>query len=336
VATLPAAALAFAVALAVAPLVLRILRRVLDIPTDRSSHRQPTRRGGGLAPAVGCVVAAAIANRFTVADRDAVVVVSVGMGLIGLADDLHPAGALPRLLGQLVVATAALVWLLPGTAGGAPVTALAGLATAFWLAGYVNAFNFMDGINGLAVTQVVIAGVAWWIIGSEQHAPAFAAAGLIVAAGAAAFAPFNLPRARMFLGDVGSYFLGGWLAVAAVVGVRAGVAPEAVLAPLALFLVDSGVTLIRRVRRRQPWTQPHREHIYQRLVQAGWSHGRTTVTIGIIIAAVSALGSLSLTGVVALRVAGDGLAVLLLAGYVLVPLRRPASRRNTIAVAAAG
>jgi UDP-GlcNAc:undecaprenyl-phosphate/decaprenyl-phosphate GlcNAc-1-phosphate transferase len=315
------AALAFAVTLAASPVVLRLLRRIglVDIPTSRSSHQSVTPRGGGVAPALACVLAVAGSTQVVGSDRAAVLVVAVGLGLIGLADDLQPRPAVSRLTGQLVVALVALIWLVPGIGGGGLLLAAAGAGIVVGIIGYTNAFNFMDGINGLAVAQVVVAGVAWWLIGWHDRAPALAAAGAIAAAAAAGFAPFNAPRAKMFLGDVGSYFLGGWLAAAAIIGLRSGIAPEAVLAPLSLFLADAGVTLARRVRRHEPWSEPHRDHAYQRLVAGGWSHGHTTLVVGLVMVTTSALGALSLTATPALRAAGDLGELVVLAAYLRLP-----------------
>ncbi len=314
------AALTFGVALAAAPVVLRVLRRVqvLDLPTARSSHQLPTPRGGGMAPALACVLVGAISPELSGPAGDALLFVAACLALIGLADDLHPCPVLPRLLGQSAVVMAALLWLLPGFGGDWLFRAVVGGEILGGVVGYANVFNFMDGINGLAVAQVVVAGVSWWVIGSHQHVPALAAAGLIAAAAAVAFAPFNLPRARMFLGDVGSYFFGGWLSVAAIVGLRAGIPPEAVVAPLAVFVGDAGVTLVQRVRRHEAWLQPHNQHAYQRLVQSGWSHGRTSLVLGLVMAMVSALGALSLTGTIALRIIGDIFSLAIVAGYLIL------------------
>jgi UDP-N-acetylmuramyl pentapeptide phosphotransferase/UDP-N-acetylglucosamine-1-phosphate transferase len=196
-----------------------------------------------------------------------------------------------------------------------------------WLVAYTNAFNFMDGINGISVAQVVVAGAAWWALGVHEHAHDLATAGAMVAAAGLAFAPFNAPtRARMFLGDVGSYFLGGWLAATAVIGLRSGIPPEAILAPLALYCADTSTTLIRRIRRGEAWTQPHREHRYQRLVQSGWSHQQTSLTVALAMAICAGLGALSITGSLALRVVGDALIGIILVGYLMKPVSR--SRRH--------
>ena len=104
-----------------------------------------------------------------------------------------------------------------------------------------------------------------------------------------------------FLGDSGSYFLGGWLAVLVVVGLRADLPAEAVVAPLVIYLADTGTTLIRRIRQGERWWEPHRSHAYQRLVIAGWSHRRTTVLVTVAGLACAALGGVATTDMIALE-----------------------------------
>ena len=160
-----------------------------------------------------------------------------------------------------------------------------------------------------AAAWAISAGDAGWL----------AAAGAIAAGAALGFAPFNVVRARMFLGDVGSYFFGAWLAVAAVLGLRAGLAPEAVLAPLVLYAADTGVTLVRRVVTGETWYEPHRDHAYQRLVRAGWSHVQTTVVVAAVMAVCAALGAVSLHGSATLRALADVALVAVLVAYLVSP-----------------
>jgi UDP-GlcNAc:undecaprenyl-phosphate/decaprenyl-phosphate GlcNAc-1-phosphate transferase len=133
------------------------------------------------------------------------------------------------------------------------------------------------------------------------------------------FAPFNFPRASMFLGDVGSYGMGAALAILAVVGLRAGVPPEAVLAPLAIYLVDTSSTCIRRLAAGETWYHPHRDHRYQRLVKLGWSHMRVTLTVGGVMAACSLLGAVSLAGSLPARVLAGAALACLLGAYLFIP-----------------
>src|SRR5207248_76948 len=131
--------------------------------------------------------------------------------------------------------------------------------------------------------------------------------------------PFNVIKAKLFLGDVGSYFVGGWLAALAIVGLRAAIPPEAVLAPLAIYLADTSATLVRRARAGQVVYSPHREHAYQRLVRSGWSHQRTAAFTCVAVAMCSALGAVSLSGSTPLRIAADAAILAVVASYLCAP-----------------
>ena len=123
----------------------------------------------------------------------------------------------------------------------------------------------------------------------------------------------------VFLGDVGSYFAGAWLAVLFIIGLRGSIPAEAMIAPVALYVADTGVTLSRRVHRHEAWQQAHRQHTYQRLVDLGWSHTQTTGLVFALVAICSVLGSVSLLGSVPERVAADCGVGALIAGYLLLP-----------------
>jgi UDP-N-acetylmuramyl pentapeptide phosphotransferase/UDP-N-acetylglucosamine-1-phosphate transferase len=304
-------ALALVLTVVASPLVLAVLRQrqILDRPNARSSHSQPTPRGGGVAPALAATIALIALDPPARAPRLGLLVAAVGFGLIGLVDDLRDVSPFPRLAAQFALALIAGIWLLAGLGDG-PTWPFAAAASAVWLVGFVNAFNFMDGINGIATAQVVVAGVTWWLVGQHFDLQFIAAAGAVVAAAGVGFLPFNFPRAAVFLGDVGSYFLGGWLAALAIVGFRAGLPIEVVAAPLALFLADTGWTLVRRVYLRQPWYEAHRDHAYQRLTILGWSHAAATAFAATLMAGCALLSTASLSDSLVLRVAADaGIAV---------------------------
>ncbi len=313
--------LAFVLTFLSCPLVLAGLRRweILDVPGERSSHARPTPRGGGLAPAIGASIAAIASSSFVGPARVGTLVIACAYAASGLVEDVIGVPVVRRLLFQVAIALLSLPWLLSSFDGARLWLMLIAAGTVLWLVSYVNAFNFMDGINGLSVAQASLAGGCWWIIGCVENLPILGAGSLLVAAAAIGFAPFNFPRARMFLGDTGSYFFGGWLAALAVVGLSAGVPPEAVVAPLSLYLADTAITLIRRFRRGEKWFHPHRDHTYQRLVQLGWSHARTTLFVGGLMLATSGFGALSLVGPILVRVVGDILLVGVLVAYVLSP-----------------
>jgi UDP-N-acetylmuramyl pentapeptide phosphotransferase/UDP-N-acetylglucosamine-1-phosphate transferase len=158
-----------------------------------------------------------------------------------------------------------------------------GIVLFLFLAGYANAFNFMDGINGIAASQAAVTGLGTIAVavaaGIPFTHPALVLAAIIAGA-AAGFLPHNFPRARMFMGDVGSVPLGFGLAAIAV-----WIAADHgwwLLVPLgclhANFILDTAITVVRRILRGEVFHQAHREHFYQRLVRAGWSHTRVTLT----------------------------------------------------------
>ncbi len=316
------ALLSLASTLALTPLVMRWLRRrgVLDVPNDRSSHVAPVPRGGGIALAAGTLIGVVVFPWDSPDGWLAVALAAVLFGAVGLAEDLVGLPVLPtRLLLQAGAAAIVLPFFLSGLAEDAALRWLAAPGLFLALLAYVNAYNFMDGIDGISVAQALVAGIAFSVLGEARSIDTLAAGGAILAAATAGFAPFNLPRARVFLGDVGSYFVGAMIAALAVVGITEGLPPEAVLGPLALYLVDTGSTLLRRIRQGDVWYEPHREHVYQRLVRLGWSHVRTTVLVAALIAACSGLGALSLTGWGAARVVADATMVVLLACYLALP-----------------
>ena len=308
------------VTLFLCPPLIRALewRAVLDTPVERSSHLSTTPRGGGIAPALGACIASLVVSASSSTTILLVASTAFAFGALGLADDLLDVSARWRLLVQVVISASVVAPLVSGIASGIPAAGVV-LIGWLWLAAYVNAFNFMDGINGISVAQVVVAGAAWSAVGAWRGELVLAAGGAVVAAVALAFLPFNYPHAKVFLGDVGSYFFGGWLAAMVLLTLGRGLTPEMAVAPVLLYVCDTGTTLVRRAARRTPLLQPHREHTYQRLVIGGWSHGRTTGFVAIVLACSSVLGALTLVGDIVLRVAADAALVLLMVGYLASP-----------------
>jgi UDP-N-acetylmuramyl pentapeptide phosphotransferase/UDP-N-acetylglucosamine-1-phosphate transferase len=154
-----------------------------------------------------------------------------------------------------------------------------------WIVGLTNAYNFMDGIDGLAAGQAVIAAVAMAWLSQVWGADQVALAMAILAGSVLGFLSHNWPPAKIFMGDVGSAFLGFSFAGWAVLSSNTPsnklpfVAWAVLLAP---FLFDTGITLISRIVRGQRWYAAHREHFYQRLIRRGWSHlAVTSLYLGI-------------------------------------------------------
>jgi UDP-N-acetylmuramyl pentapeptide phosphotransferase/UDP-N-acetylglucosamine-1-phosphate transferase len=161
-----------------------------------------------------------------------------------------------------------------------------------------NVYNFMDGIDGLASAQAIVAGLSLVVGGAIVRNPLIEIGGGLLAASSAGFLSYNLPPARLFMGDVGSTFLGfsfAGLTLLGNIGVGGGRLPvEFGVVVLAPFLFDSLVTLARRIVRGERWYSAHRSHYYQRLVRRGWSHGQvTSLYAGLaVVAAAAAVGGL--------------------------------------------
>lgn len=232
---------------------------LVDNPNDRSLHHRPTPRGGGIGIVVAC-----LAVLLAVAATDPLPLpwglIAIGLVLvagIGWWDDHRALGALPRLLVHAVAAglVAYALWLQ----GADPFTSAAGFVL---VVGLVNVWNFMDGIDALAASQALLCGLGLACVLTG----AWSALGIAIAGACVGFLPYNLPRARVFLGDVGSGALGYLVAVLLAAGfVERSVAawPVLLLAPMAMLL-DAGLTLAWRVRRGEPWWRPHVQHVFQR------------------------------------------------------------------------
>ena len=248
-------------------------RQLIDQPGERRSHDVSTPRGGGIGIVVSQLLACGLG--VVLMPDHAVVLLVFALGLllvagIGWWDDHRSLPALPRLCVHLLAGLilAALVW--SGTGSLVKTAFCFGLAVSL-----VNIWNFMDGINGLATTQAILVGVgAAWLL----PAP-YALAGWVLAAGCAGFLPFNFPRARIFMGDVGSGALGYLVAGLLALGLSvADIAPVLWLMLPAAFLADAGFTLLSRMRKGERWMQPHTQHLYQRFVKREYSHA--VVTLG--------------------------------------------------------
>jgi UDP-N-acetylmuramyl pentapeptide phosphotransferase/UDP-N-acetylglucosamine-1-phosphate transferase len=256
--------------------------KILDVPNARSSHARITPRAGGVGIVVTVVAGVAIALAFGRAgDLEGALWaggLAVFIAAISFIDDVRSLPSLLRLVFQ-VGAAALAVWKLgPFTAATLPF--LQPVLLPPWLMVY----NFMDGIDGIAGGQGLVAGLAWAWFGMALNVPLVAWTGLIVAASCLGFLFHNWSPAKVFMGDVGSAFLGFVFAVLPLLAlrgtdVRAGyslfvVGGVPVFAALVVwpFVSDGAFTFVRRLKHRENVLAAHRSHLYQRLTIAGWSH----------------------------------------------------------------
>lgn len=267
-------------------------RQLLDVPNHRSAHTKPTVRGGGAGIVAGLLIGLACCGLLLSdpeVQRPGIVAVGVtvtALAVVGLIEDVRGLKVGSRLIAQasILLITAAGAVLVAG----APVT----LALPAVLAGvfYVNAANFMDGVNGISSLHGGVVGTHFVVVGFASGAPDLMLAAVAVGAAFLSFLPWNAPRARIFMGDVGSYALGGAVWAIAVWSVLLGVPWFTVVAPLLVYSTDVAVTLLRRVSHGAPLAVAHREHVYQLVHGLTRSHGRAAALATASTLACSGLG----------------------------------------------
>ena len=281
---------AAAVAFAVTALMRRNARLLgtIQAPNERSSHTIPTPSGGGIGIVAGGTIAIAALTAPAAWPLGVGVIAALAIAAIGFVDDRTPLPARVRLTAQLVLValTIALTVPLDGLAAAAAlplppalVAAIALVVAVYW----INLFNFMDGIDGIAGSQAIFMCCAAALL-MVLNAPD--AAGtlpfwmlLTVAAASAGFLILNWPPARIFMGDAGSTYLGFVIAILALVTIAGGwlTLPQWVILAAA-FVTDATVTLIRRLMLGEKVFEAHRRHAYQVLSRRWSSHHRVTLS----------------------------------------------------------
>lgn len=273
--------------------------RIVDHPNERSLHRAPVPRNGGVALLFG--VASGMALILPMLAPSGVLIwpaLAIALLLVGGVSLLDDRRHVPQRYRLLVHASAGLLLYLAGLRW--DQIGLPGLDTLFpdWLAlgltllyvvWMINLYNFMDGMDGFAGGMAVFGFGGLALLGLIGHALPFAVTALVIAASAAGFLTRNFPPARIFLGDVGSSVLGLLAAAMTLWGAGIGLFPLWVgwllFSP---FIVDATWTLLRRILNGEAFWLAHRSHHYQRLVLAGWGHRRTLLRAYAVMAAAAA------------------------------------------------
>lgn len=261
--------------------------QLLDTPNKRSSHTEPTPRGGGLAIVVVTLLGVMIWC-FSVAVNYWLVILlyMFAAGLIALVswlDDLYMLPNKVRFAAHCLAAILVIIGLghwdevtIP-LLGQVYLNWLSLPVTFLWIVGLTNAYNFMDGIDGIAGGQAVVAGIGWALMGVLMDLPFITVLAALLAATSLGFLLHNWSPARIFMGDVGSSFLGFSFACLAIIGGM----EEPSLAIVGVLLVwpfvfDTLFTFFRRLKNRENVFSAHRSHLYQRLVISGFSHRTVT------------------------------------------------------------
>ena len=261
--------------------------RVMDVPNDRSSHTRPVPKSGGIAIVatfvIGSLIIHFVAETARIDDRYfwGYVIAAVLLATVSFVDDVLQKAFVAKLMTQILCTSVALV-------SGVVLTRLAvppwgevqlGWAgyvlTFLWILGLTNTYNFMDGLDGLAGGVAVIAAAFLGAIALEQRSVFVYLSAYVLLAGAAGFLLFNFPPAKIFMGDVGSAFLGFTFAMLAVIGASLDLGHLSFyIVPMLLFhfIFDTVFTFFRRLLRGEPVHLAHRTHLYQLLNRIGYSH----------------------------------------------------------------
>lgn len=288
---LVACAVAGAVVSALVPLAaIPLLRRsqVVDVETERSSHRGVALRGLGVAPWAG--IAVALVAFVALAPSEIylpalAMAAGLGVGIVGFVEDttglsIRVRAGLQMLIGLVLAAAVGLF-----DSNGVIAVLFFG---AFFVA-YVNVTNFMDGVDGISGIHGVAVGMSFALVGGFAEISWLVMLGLLIAGAFGAFVFWNVGPELRFLGDIGSYLLGGSIAGTVIAAYSAGVPLWALVSPLILYIADATYTLLRRAVAKETLYEAHREHVYQRLaaspklghVRVALIYGAVTAVLGL-------------------------------------------------------
>ena len=342
--TLQLVLLAISVAFGLSCLLTALVRRyalhtnLLDHPNDRSSHTVPTPRGGGVA-IVASFILLLLAMGLLGFIEQRLMIAALGAGavvaLLGFLDDRASLPARVRFAGHALAAAWCVGWMnaipLVPIFGHAVDLGLAGpLLCGLFIVWMINLFNFMDGIDGIAsveaITTALGGAVLWWLAGSGDSW----VAAVVFASCVGGFLIWNIPPAKIFMGDAGSGFLG---LMVALLSLWCGQATPALFwawfVLIGCFMVDATTTLVRRVRRGEKFHEAHRSHAYQHAARKHGSHRFVTLSVG----AINVFWLLPIAALVALRHVDGVIAVIVAyAPLVWLVFHHHAGDRRTQAV----
>ena len=261
---------------------------LLDIPNDRSSHSRPTPLGGGVGIVLAFLLMVAVLLALGKIVRGLGIALLVGgcvLAIIGWLDDRKGISALLRLMVHIASALWAVYWIggLPYLRLGPYTLELGHWGSALSVIGIVwmiNLYNFMDGIDGLAGAEAATVGAFAGLFSAAIGKWDLAILCWVLSVASLGFLRWNWPPARIFMGDVGSGFLGFTFATLAIASENSGGLPLILwMSLLGVFIVDATITLVSRMVRGERLAAAHREHVYQLAVQAGYSHKSVTTAV---------------------------------------------------------
>ncbi|MCW8899150.1 MAG: glycosyltransferase family 4 protein [Gammaproteobacteria bacterium] len=256
---------------------------IIDMPNERSSHLNATPRGGGLSIVIVFLIGVGVNSILPFNISMAIIGAGFLVACIGFWDDKNDISAKWRLLTHFIAAIWVVYWL-----GTTPEFHMFGIYIAsdwvmafiviFMLVWLLNLFNFMDGIDGIAASETIFVACGGAYFLYEAGLENLSSTLLLLAASTMGFLILNWSPAKIFLGDVGSGFLGLMLGTIAYTYILEGGSVWVWFILLGVFLVDSSVTLLRRIYNKERWYEAHCSHAYQHIARK-WGHKRTTISV---------------------------------------------------------
>ena len=280
-------------------------KKIVDVPNERSSHTKPVARGGGLIIVLVCLTFYTIYGLFVSGEFSLSYLIGAGfIAFVSWIDDLKSI-SFPARFAVHASAAALMIWATGAFStiylpflGEIQTSYFGVLLTFLWIVWLTNAYNFMDGIDGIAALQAVINGIGWFYIGLLYGMEQTSLYGFIIAASCFGFLPHNWQPAKIFMGDVGSAFLGFTFAVFPLLAVGENsphtTIPDGYLPLIGIvlvwgFLFDTVFTLLRRISKFEKIWEAHRQHIYQKLVIEGLQHSSAAILYGAVAAFTAAV-----------------------------------------------
>ena len=268
--------------------------RIIDHPNHRSSHETPVPKSGGISIVVtfliGMVMIVALSKGGLIQQEYIIgfVFSSLLIAIISFIDDVKEKTAVFKLVTHIIAVAVVLYSgividsLSMPWAENMPLGWIGYVISFFWILGLTNAYNFMDGIDGLVASTALIASLFFMVISYYQGSSFVYITCYTIIAGSVGFLIYNAPPAKIFMGDVGSAFLGFVFATLAIIAARYDESHTSFLVmPMLLFhfIFDTIFTLFRRVRNGEKPLKAHRSHLYQLLVRSGYTHLEVTLLL---------------------------------------------------------
>ncbi|MCU0350792.1 MAG: glycosyltransferase family 4 protein [Flavobacterium sp.] len=263
-------------------------KNILDLPNERSSHTQPTPRGGGLA----LVIVVFTFTFLGLYDFSLLpyFISALLVAVISWFDDIKHIPSGIRLLFHSLAASLIIIFIgYFDSIFGVQLGYIGIIFTFLWIVWMINAYNFMDGIDGIAGIQAITASLSWFLLSFFIGSQSGVIYSCVVFSSVLGFLIHNWSPARIFMGDVGSAFLGFYFAVFPIIMFKKNISDNSFFLDLFLisivfvwfFVFDTIYTFFRRLLNGEKVWQAHRSHLYQRLVISGFSHQFVTLLYGI-------------------------------------------------------